>query len=301
MDTTALYVQQLAATAPVDPDEEKRLLSLVRAGQAAQERLSTAPPDQQTRLHRQVQAGQDARHRLIEANGRLVLSVARHYLNRGLPLEELCQEGIIGLMRAIDKWRPDRGASKLSTYAVWWIRQGMQRAVIEQGHTIRLPVHQYDRLKRIRRTGTELHTGHGLPPTAAEIALALDEKPETVELLLQAGMTPACLDQPVGCKGGEQMSLMEVIPTGEGQVSGEVELSLLRSRLVEVLEKLDPREARILKMRYGIEPYTIPHTLQEVAERFGLCRERIRQVEQEALARLRRLPQVRQMRTFVGG
>jgi RNA polymerase primary sigma factor len=243
-----------------------------------------------------VADGQLAREHLIKANTRLVVSIAKRYVGRGVPLLDLIQEGNLGLMKAVEKFEYRRGF-RFSTYATWWIRQMITRAVADQGRTIRLPVHMSDRIRQLFKTTRELEQSLGRPPTPQELAARLNLSNNKIQWLLQVSWTPLSLESPVGDEEDSELGMFvedQVNPTPY-QI---VYQNMLRERLDEVLSTLPAREARILRMRFGLDD-NHPYTLEEVGEKFGLTRERIRQIEGKALRRLRHPCRARQLKEYL--
>jgi RNA polymerase sigma factor (sigma-70 family) len=282
-----LSIADLAATAPVSPAEEKRLINEMIAGKKASKRLSQDEiTDEQLceRLELKAEDGERARRKLIEANGRLVISIANRYTGHGLSLAELSQEGVLGLIRAIDKFDTSKGV-RLSTYASYWIRQSVSRAVAVQTRVIRLPVHKVDHLGKIRRVMGQLTQKLGRVPELEEIAAQTGDAPEQIHELLQDGQETLSLEEPVGDDGATLADFVENDLTQD--LEDQVDSTLLEHEIRRALNGLTARESRIVELRYGLRDGQ-PLTLQDVAERFGLTRERIRQIEKEALAKLRR-------------
>lgn len=282
-----LSIADLAATAPVSPDEEKRLIRVMIDGKQAGKRLEQEPDlsdEVGKQLEEKAERGEAARRLLIQANGRLVISIANKYTGHGLSLAELSQEGVLGLIRAIDKFDVSKGV-RLSTYASYWIRQSVSRAVAVQTRVIRLPVHKVDHLGKIKRVMGQLTQKLGRLPELEEIAAQTGDEPQQIHELLQDGQETLSLEEPVGDDGATLADFVENDLTQD--LEDQVDSSLLETEIRRALNGLTARESRIVELRYGLRDGQ-PLTLQDVAERFGLTRERIRQIEKEALAKLRR-------------
>lgn len=293
-----LSIADLAATAPVSPAEEKRLIKAMVGGKKAGKRLDRdfdLSDEQRAKLEFMVEEGAQARRKLIEANGRLVISIANKYTGHGLSLAELSQEGVLGLIRAIDKFDIDKGV-RLSTYASYWIRQSVSRAVAVQTRVIRLPVHKVDHLGKIKRVMGQLTQKLGRLPELEEIAAQTGDAPEQIHELLQDGQETLSLEEPVGDDGATLADFVENDLTQA--LEDQVDSSLLENEIRQALSGLTARESRIVELRYGLRDGQ-PLTLQDVAERFGLTRERIRQIEKEALAKLRRPDHAARLMGFV--
>lgn len=293
-----LSIAELAATAPVSPQEEKRLIEVMVNGKKARTRLAkneNLTEDQREQLKAKAEAGAEARRTLIQSNGRLVISIASKYTGHGLSLAELSQEGVLGLIRAIDKFDIEKGV-RLSTYASYWIRQSVSRAVAVQTRVIRLPVHKVDHLGKIKRVMGQLTQKLGRAPELEEIAEFTGDTPEDIHNLLQDGQETLSLEEPVGDDGATLADFVENDLTQA--LEDQVDSILLSREIRRALAGLTARESRIVELRYGLRDGQ-PLTLQDVAERFGLTRERIRQIEKEALAKLRQRDQASRLIGFV--
>jgi RNA polymerase primary sigma factor len=243
-----------------------------------------------------MQQGLDARDHLIRANTRLVVSIAKKYMNRGVPFLDLIQEGNLGLMKAVEKFDYRRGF-RFSTYATWWIRQTITRAIADQGRTIRVPVHMTDRIRRLYRVVRELEQENGRKPDVHEIARAMGMEPRKVQWMLRVSWQPLSLEQPVG--DDEDSELGNFIENDN--IPNPAQLThdkLLHEKIEQLLATLTPREARILRLRFGLQNGK-SYTLEEVGEKFGLTRERIRQIEGKALRRLRHPRRSRHLRDYL--
>ncbi|MCB9437457.1 MAG: sigma-70 family RNA polymerase sigma factor [Anaerolineales bacterium] len=298
-DTVGLYLKEMARVPLLTTEEEIDLAKRLEQGQQASEILGllngNSDTDQRSALEALVEDGRNARDHLIKANTRLVVSIAKRYMGRGVPFLDLIQEGNLGLMKAVEKFDYKRGY-RFSTYATWWIRQTITRAIADQGRTIRVPVHMSDRIRHLYKTARELEQQHGRKPTPEEIANALDLEPRKVQWMLKVSWRPLSLERPVG--EDEENELGNFIEDYSMPTPLQSAYqTLLREKLEEVLSTLSPREARILRLRFGLHNGR-SYTLEEVGQKFGLTRERIRQIEGKALRRLRHPRRSRQLRDF---
>jgi RNA polymerase primary sigma factor len=247
-------------------------------------------------LQASVQDARGARDHLIKANTRLVVSIAKKYMARGVPFLDLIQEGNLGLMKAVEKFDYRRGF-RFSTYATWWIRQTITRSIADQGRTIRVPVHMSDRIRRLYRVARELEQDLGRKPTPEEIAQRMELDPRKVQWMMRVSWRPLSLESPVGEEEDSELGSFvedETTPTP----TQSAYQNLLRDKIEEVLSSLSPREARILRLRFGLHNGR-SYTLEEVGQKFGLTRERIRQIEGKALRRLRHPRRSRQLRDYL--
>jgi RNA polymerase primary sigma factor len=301
-DAGALYLREIAHHDLLNAQEEVLLAQRLEAGKAARLTLATADEslDQSLRLEleRRVEEGDCARRRLIECNLRLVVSVARRYLGRGLSFLDLVQEGNIGLHNGIERYDWQRGF-RLSTYVYWWIRQAIARAVSEQSRTIRLPSHVTEFLTRVARTERELATELGRQPSMDEVARRLDVEPERIAEARRAARMPLSLEAPLGDEG--ELTRGDLI--GDDAASDaphrSSEAADLSERLQSALDELPPSERQILRLRFGLDRGH-ERTLCELSRELGLSSTRIRQIEVAALARLRHMPGLyRDLQTYV--
>lgn len=297
-DTLALYLKEVGRIPLLTPEEEVALAQRIERGRQAERRLAQGnlSPEERRRLEEIAADGRAAQDHLILANTRLVISVAKKYLGRGLPLSDLIQEGNIGLIRAVRKFDWRRG-HKFSTYATWWIRQAVTRAIADQSRTIRVPVHMGDQINKLLRLQQQLAQELGREPTVEELAEAMAIPPSRVEQLLQMARQPVSLEAPTDDE--EESVLGDFIEDrGAASPSEAVSQQMLREILHEALATLSPREVRILKLRYGLVDGRM-YTLEEVGRKLGVTRERVRQIEAQALARLRHPIYARRLREFL--
>ena len=291
-DVVGLYLKEAGRVPLLTASEEVLLAKRMEAAEFARERLHE--DDSQTIevlswseeqcLRETMMDGEQAQEHLIRANARLVISVAKKYIGRGVPFLDLIQEGNIGLIRATNKFEYQRG-HKFSTYATWWIRQAVSRAVADQGRTIRVPVHMGDQLNRMRRVQLQLQQEFGRDATPAEVAREMDTTPDKVENLLEISRRPVSLESPIDDEGDSSFGDF-VEDSNSPAPSDEVATHLLHTQLQQALDKLPDREAQILRLRYGLADGRV-YTLEEVGNTIGVTRERVRQLEAQALNRLR--------------
>ncbi|MEN9933714.1 MAG: hypothetical protein RLZZ387_293 [Chloroflexota bacterium] len=285
-DPVRVYLREIGRVHLLTAKEEITLAQQVERGEQAHERLQSGECslEERAQLHRLVQEGQGARERLIQANLRLVVSIAKKYIGRGMSLLDLIQEGNIGLMRATEKFDFRKGF-KFSTYATWWIRQAITRVIADQSRTIRLPVHVGETINRVMRTSNRIQQTTGRDPTPDEIAEELGIPAEKVRRVLEAARQTISLETPVGAEGDSVLA--DFIEDGRAATPMEnASQHILRQQIESALEKLPERERRIIQLRYGLYDGHY-RTLEEVGREFGITRERIRQIEARVLRKLR--------------
>lgn len=299
-DTVGVYLSQIGHVPLLTHDEEIDLAKRIERGREASKELarSASSSKEYAKLKHLIEDGLAAREHLILANLRLVFSVAKRYVGRGVPLMDLVQEGHIGLMRAVKKFEYRRGY-KFSTYATWWIRQAISRAVSDQGRTIRLPVHMGDRISRMLRARHHLTQELGRDPSLEELSETIEEPSANVADLLQYAQRAISLDLPVGDE--EDSTIGDFIENKDAPDPEQITtMRLLRERLREIFETLPAREVRVLQLRYGIEGER-SHTLSEIGKKMGISRERVRQIEAQAKRRLLALSTQNKLVDFVHG
>ncbi len=298
-DTIGLYLKEVSRVPLLTATEEVELAQRIERGRMAREELAKGNVSSRRRLElrRLIEDGWAAREHLITANSRLVISVAKKYMGRGVPFLDLIQEGNIGLIRATKKFDYRRG-HKFSTYATWWIRQAVTRAIADQGRTIRVPVHMGDQINKLLRVQHQLTQRLGREPTVEEVADALEVPPKKVENMIQVARRPLSLETPTDDE--EDSVLGDFIEDDEAPPPDDTATyNLLREHLGEVLNGLPPREVRILQLRYGLLDGQA-YTLEEVGRKMGVTRERVRQIEAQALSRLRHPSIRRKLRDYLG-
>ncbi len=298
-DTIGLYLKEVSRVPLLNAEEEVELAQRIERGRMAREELArgTVNVPRRQELRHLIEDGWGAREHLITANSRLVISVAKKYMGRGVPFLDLIQEGNIGLIRATKKFDYRRG-HKFSTYATWWIRQAVTRAIADQGRTIRVPVHMGDQINKLLRVQHQLTQKLGRDPSVDELAGSLEVAPKKVENMIQVARRPLSLETPTDDE--EDSVLGDFIEDDEAPPPDDTATyNLLKKHLEEVLNGLPPREVRILQLRYGLLDGQA-YTLEEVGRKMGVTRERVRQIEAQALSRLRHPSIRRKLRDYLG-
>ena len=300
LEPTASQLKQEAEAEMVDTEAMSDALPLTDPVRMYLKEIGRVPlltPEDEQRLARRVAAGDEAaRQQMIEANLRLVVAVAKRYAGRGMLLLDLIQEGNMGLLKAVEKFDYTKGYN-FSTYATWWIRQSITRAIADQARTIRIPVHMVELINRVIRTSHSMVQELGREPTPEEVAQKLRLSPEKVEEILKIAQDPVSLETPVGEE--DDSHLGDFIQDNEASEPLEATASnLLREQLEKAMASLTPREEKVLRLRFGFEDGK-PHTLEEVGKKFNVTRERVRQIESKALRRLRHPSKSKALRDFV--
>jgi RNA polymerase primary sigma factor len=294
-DPVRMYLQEIGRFPLLDAQQEVELSMQVEAGLKAEVQLDEAvalQPAERILLQRQVRHAERAKSRLVEANLRLVVSIAKKYVGRGLGLLDLIQEGNLGLIRAVDKFDYRKGF-KFSTYATWWIRQAVTRALADQARTIRVPVHMVETINKLAMVQRTLHQDLGREPTIAEIAKELDIESGKVTELRRIAQDPLSLETPIGEE--DDATIGDIVPDlGADVPVEEAAFKLLQEYLMLALEALGDREREVLIMRFGLDDGTV-RTLEQVGAHFEVTRERIRQIENKALAKLRQPAKAKQL------
>jgi RNA polymerase primary sigma factor len=286
-DSVHTYLKSIGRTSLLTAEQEVDLAKRIEAGLFAEHKLDTdleLSPELRHDLELVAEDGRRAKAHMLEANLRLVVSVAKKYSDRGLSLLDVVQEGNLGLIRAVEKFDYTKGY-KFSTYAMWWIRQAIQRGFADSARTIRLPVHVLEMLSKLSRVERDMHQRLGREPTPEELAVELDRTPDQIEELLRTSRQPISLDSTIGEDG--ETSIGDLIEDVDAPEASElVDRQLMAEQLRSALDALTPREATIMAMRFGLYDGN-PHTLDEIGRALGLTRERIRQLEKQSLSKLR--------------
>ena len=274
-DSVRLYLREIGKIPLLTPDEEQELAKKI------------------------VEGDKKAKDKMVEANMRLVVSIAKRYSGRGLDFLDLIQEGNTGLLRAVEKFDPEKGF-KFSTYATWWIRQAITRAIADQARTIRIPVHMVETINKVLRTTRKLTTELNHEPTTEEIAKELDMDVDKVEYVMRIKQDIASLDASVGRDGDDEDSVLGDFVEDEERISPEdsAATQILKEQLASIISSLSDREQKIIKMRFGIGGER-PHTLDEVGSEFSVTRERMRQIEAKALSKLRKHKDTKKLHEYL--
>lgn len=302
-DTVGIYLKEMSIVPLLGAEEELRITKCVEFGKQAQAELKVFSQGQMTEesrieLEGLIEKGRLAREHLIKANTRLVVSIAKRYVGRGVQFIDLIQEGNLGLMKAVKKFEYWRGF-RFSTYATWWIRQTITRAIADQGRTIRVPVHMIDRIRKMYRLMQDMEQELDRKPTAEELSVCMEMPLKKVNWMLRVSWLPLSLESPINDNSGEDETELGMFVEDEFSPN-PVETThddLLNKKICDVLSTLPPREERILRLRFGLENGKV-YTLEEVGKKFGLTRERIRQIEGKALCRLRHPRRARKLQDF---
>ena len=298
-DATSLYLREMSLIPLLTAEEEVNLAKRIERSKRARRDLSKPNGRISSRrlkeLVAMIEDGFEARDYLIKANTRLVVSIARKYIGYGVSFLDLIQEGNMGLIRAVEKFEYQRGF-RFSTYATWWIRQSITRAIADQSRTIRVPVHMADRLRQIYKASQEMEQELGRSPTVEELAVYMKLEETKVRWMLQVAQTPISLESPVGDEEDTELG-MYLEDQASPSPAQLVYQKMLRERVDDVLATLTPREARIIRLRFGLGQDRA-YTLEEVGQKFGLTRERIRQIEGKALRRLRQPCRARRLKEY---
>ena len=289
-DPVRMYLKEIGKVPLLTAAEEIDLAMKIEAGVAAMEELDKAEDEgieldrrEKRRLGRIEQVGLDAKQQLIEANLRLVVSIAKRYVGRGMLFLDLIQEGNLGLIRAVEKFDYTKGF-KFSTYATWWIRQAITRAIADQARTIRIPVHMVETINRMRQATNQLVYQNGHEPTPEELAKAMDMSVERVREIQRMAQEPASLESPVGEE--EDSSLGDFVADENAEAPGKAaDRAMVAQQINQALKSLTPREEKVIRLRFGLDDGR-PRTLEEVGRDFGVTRERVRQIEAKAIRKL---------------
>ena len=299
-DPVKVYLKEIGRVPLLTPEEEVNLALTIKAGSEAKEKYDADPDalseEEKAACLKAIKKGVAARKRLSEANLRLVVSIAKRYVGRGMQFLDLIQEGNLGLIKAVEKFDHTKGF-KFSTYATWWIRQAITRAIADQARTIRSPVHMVETINKVKKVSSQLLHEQGKEPTAEEIAERLEMSVDKVREIMRVAQEPVSLETPIGEE--EDSHLGDFIPDDEAPVPAEVAShTLLREQLSEVLDTLTEREEKVLRLRFGLVDGR-PRTLEEVGKEFNVTRERIRQIEAKALRKLRHPSRSKKLKDFL--
>ena len=302
-DPVRMYLKEIGKVPLLTGDQEVRLATAMSAGNAAKERLAqveagelTLTDEKLAQAKAELKAGEKAKKQLAEANLRLVVSIAKRYVGRGMLFLDLIQEGNLGLIKAVEKFDHTKGY-KFSTYATWWIRQAITRAIADQARTIRIPVHMVETINKVIRVSRQLLQELGHDPSPEEISEEMNMPVDKVREILKIAQEPVSLETPIGEE--EDSHLGDFIPDeGASEPSEAASFTLLKEQLVDVLSTLTPREEKVLKLRFGIEDGRT-RTLEEVGKEFSVTRERIRQIEAKALRKLRHPSRSKKLKDFL--
>ena len=307
-DPVRMYLKEIGKVPLLNPDEEIVLAQAMSAGNEARAKLDELEeqrkrgetpditPEEEAQLRKVFKKGESSKQKLAEANLRLVVSIAKRYVGRGMLFLDLIQEGNLGLIKAVEKFDYTKGY-KFSTYATWWIRQAITRAIADQARTIRIPVHMVETINKVIRVSRQLLQELGHDPTPEEIAEEMSMPVERVREILKIAQEPVSLETPIGEE--EDSHLGDFIPDEDASEPAEAaSFTLLKEQLVEVLSTLTPREEKVLKLRFGIEDGRT-RTLEEVGKEFNVTRERIRQIEAKALRKLRHPSRSKKLKDFL--
>ena len=305
-DPVRMYLKEIGKVSLLTPEEEVSLAQAMSAGNEAEQKLAElrqqreegeeVDPALEAALRKQFRAGETAKQKLAEANLRLVVSIAKRYVGRGMLFLDLIQEGNLGLIKAVEKFDYTKGY-KFSTYATWWIRQAITRAIADQARTIRIPVHMVETINKVIRVSRQLLQELGHDPSPNEIAAEMNMPVDKVREIMKIAQEPVSLETPIGEE--EDSHLGDFIPDeGASEPSEAASFTLLKEQLMDVLSTLTPREEKVLKLRFGIEDGRT-RTLEEVGKEFNVTRERIRQIEAKALRKLRHPSRSKKLKDFL--
>ena len=302
-DPVRMYLKEIGKVDLLTSEQEVALAQTMVRGQEVKKTLEDMEAegieiDEETKrsLQKEIKAGERAKQNLAEANLRLVVSIAKRYVGRGMQFLDLIQEGNLGLIKAVEKFDHTKGF-KFSTYATWWIRQAITRAIADQARTIRIPVHMVETINKVKKVSSQLLHEYGHDPSAEEIAERLDMPVDKVREIMRVAQEPVSLETPIGEE--EDSHLGDFIPDDDAPVPAEAaSQTLLKEQLADVLKTLTPREEKVLRLRFGLEDGR-PRTLEEVGKEFNVTRERIRQIEAKALRKLRHPSRSKKLRDFL--